>query len=298
MPPPTRLSADRIAQLLSAAVGPTDGPTLLHDRAAVVVHENGMASDLDEALELVEPFLEDVKVRIFRIRELAEAQGVAWTIELYGSSDEFVRGSSFEDPTLSREIQRVRANRAHVVTVAQLLRALTPVEFEGACTQILRIMGCVEPKTSPLRNDGGIDFYGRLELKGRLDSILPYGGIDGRAGVWLIGQAKHYPTSAIQTAHLRELVGSVELARTGGAIHQWEGLSLRPFDATLMLIFTTGRFSAGAHQLLAQSGMLAMDGAQLATFLCDASVGFADDGSGFDPDLFRQGLLEQSLSTS
>lgn len=291
MPQMKKTSAEDVAELLRAAVQRSESPTLLHDRAALVALDSGYAEDLNEALELVEPLLDGVKIFLARAQASAEKQGISWSIELFGSEDEFIRGSSFEDLSLAPVTRRVRANRAHVEAVKAGLIALTFTEFEVACTSILRLIGCKNPKTSPLRDDGGIDFYGRLELKGRLDATLPYGGIDGRVGIWLIGQAKHYPTNPVGTAHLRELVGSVELARTGGAIHEWDGLGMRPFDATLQLIFTTGRFSSGAHQLLSQSGMLAMDGEQLATFLCDANVGFEGNSSDFELPRFRQTLL-------
>ncbi len=270
--------------------GPTEGPRLVHDVVAEHIVLLGHTENMDEALEMAEPLLDDVRSLVARHQYEAEGDGIAWALELFGSDDEYLRGSSSTDISLTDDEQRARACRAHTTAIHRELVRLTPQEFEVACTSILKMMGCREPHTSPIGNDGGIDFYGLLDLKGRLDNASPYGGFDARVGVWLVGQAKHYPTRPIQTAHLRELVGSVELARTGGAIHSWKGLRLRPFDPVVQLIFTTGHFSSGSAKLLEQSGLGSMNGMQLATFLADGAVGISPQDWSFDATVFRQSL--------
>lgn len=286
----TRPSPQRVFALITQSATPHDAPRLLHDLIATELLRAGHAPDLDGASELAETLVEQVRVLIIDAQTLASNAGEAWTLEIYGSEDEYVRGSSAVDPTLSAEERRIRSNRLHISAIHSALRALSPAQFEHACTAILRLMGCVEPQTSPRCDDGGIDFYGRLELKGRLDNGSPYGGLDSRVGLWLVGQAKHYPDRPIQTAHIRELVGSVELARTGGAIHMWQGLHLRPFDATIQLLFTTGTFSSGALLLLDKTGIVAMSGLQLATFLADAGVGIDQTAFTFAEEAFRAAL--------
>jgi hypothetical protein len=287
------VSVQALTELLVTHVAQDDPPILLHDRIAAILVSLKMYSDLSAALEFTEPLLPQIQNALEVSRRHAEHTGTSWRIELFGSENEYVRGSAFADNSLPVHTQTVRQNRISLGIVHDELLGLSAPEFERACTTILRTLGCTEPHTSPLRDDGGIDFYGRLELKGRLDAMLPYGGFDGRTGMWLIGQAKHYQRQPVQTAHLRELVGSIELARTGGAIHQWEGLSLRPFDATLHLIFTTGVFTSGARHLLQRTGMLSMDGMQLATFLCDVGMGFAPEGGSFDAIKFKTALTSQ-----
>ncbi|MBD8467058.1 restriction endonuclease [Plantibacter sp. CFBP 8798] len=275
---------------MAESASPTDEPQLLHDRIATELWRAGHADDLDAAQEIAEALIEPVRVFIIDAQTAASNAGQAWTLEVYGSEDEYVRGSSTEDVSLSTEERQIRANRLHIGAIHEALINLDDVQFEHACTAILRLMGSLNPQTSPRRDDGGIDFYGRLELVGRLDNLSPYGGIDHRVGLWLVGQAKHYPTRPIQTAHIRELVGSVELARTGGAIHIWQGMNLRPFDATVMLLFTTGNFSSGAHRLLNKTGIIAMSGIQLSTFLADAGVGINQATFTFDAVSFREDL--------
>lgn len=287
----TRAEAGSLADYLIESTDRHAAPALLHDRTAEAALACGLAPSLDYAQEIVEPLLDTVRARLLSDRNSAESNGVPWHIELYGSEDEWIRGASFNDESLNPVEMAVRARRAYSATALTELRGLSAFEFERACTTILTRLGCENAHTSPQRDDGGIDFYGQLSLKGRLNTALPLGGIDRQANVWLIGQAKHYPTRAIQTSVIRELVGSVELARTKGAIHSWHGLELRPFDATVMLVFTTGWFSSGSISLLSQSGVLSMNGEQLATFLCDAGVGFIDSHTSFDLAAFRAQLL-------
>lgn len=287
----TRAKADSLADYLIESTDQHAAPALLHDRVAEVALAYGLAINVNYAQEIVEPLLDAVRARLLNDRNAAESDGVPWHIELYGSEDEWIRGASFNDESLNPIEKNIRARRAYSATVLTELQALSAFEFERACTTILAYLGCENAHTSPSRDDGGIDFYGQLALKGRLNTALPLGGIDHQVNVWLIGQAKHYPTRAIQTAVILELVGSVELARTKGAIHSWHGLELRPFDAAVMLVFTTGWFSSGSLSLLSQSGVLSMNGKQLAAFLCDAGIGFSDQPALFDAAAFRDELL-------
>jgi hypothetical protein len=282
-----RTLADRLVEVTDRR----SPPALLHDRIAEVALLDAWADNMNDAQEIVEPHLQAIRTHLLRIRNEAESEGHTWHIELYGSEDEWVRGASFHDKSLDPSEQDMRARRADIDSVLTELRRLTSAEFELICTRVVALLGCRDSRTSPLRDDGGIDFYGQLALQGRLNTRLPLGGIDARTNVWLIGQAKHYPTRAIQTSVVRELVGSVELARTKGAIHEWVDLQLRPFDATVLLIFTTGWFSSGSLSLLAKTGVLSMSGRQLATFLCDVSFGFRGNPPVFDRATFQVDLL-------
>lgn len=286
----TTLDAEYFVRALTRETDKKLKPVMLHDYVADVALRGGHSPNRNEAQELVEPLLASIRIRLIEERNVAEQEGVSWHIELYGSENEWIRGSSFNDLSLGEIEQAVRARRAFTDEMLSEVHNLKPTEFEQLSTKVLALLGCRDSFTSPASDDGGIDFYGRLALQGRMDSKLPLGGIDARVNVWLLGQSKHYPTRAIQTSVVRELVGSAELARTKGAIHDWPGLEVKPFDALLLLVFTTGWFSAGSKKLLAKSGVLSMDGRQLATFLCDAGLGFDYGKSTFEPDRFRREL--------
>lgn len=281
---------DAIIEAVKSGVSPEDKPIRLHDWLAEYLVDTE-DHDKKTAFEIAEHLIPKVQARIRTEQDEALGSGNTWVVEVFGSEGEYVRSASLEDKSLPFQEQQIRASRRHIDDITSSLRGLSPAEFERACTAIIRLFGAKEPKTSSLSNDGGIDFYGRLELKGRLDSHLPYGGIDDRVGLWLMGQAKRYnPANSVQTADIRELVGSVELARTGGAIHDWEGLHLRPFDAVIQLFFTTGRFSAGSIRLLEKSGIIHMDGTQLATFLADCRIGIDEITNTFSEKLFKNNL--------
>lgn len=290
----TNPTALGISKLLLQTVDRSSPPVLLHDKVAQLAEATNQTIGLNDAFELVEPILDEIRAIMKRERNIAEQDGISWHVELYGSQEEWIRGSAYDDPSADPIERNIRARRALVDQVKSEILALKALEFERACTTVIEQMGCTEPHTSKARDDGGIDFYGRMSLQGRLDSPLPLGGIDSRVNVWLIGQAKHYPTRPIQTADIRELVGSVELARTGGAIHTWQGLNIQPFDAIIMLFFTTGWYSSGSKSLLAESGILAMNGEQLATFLCDVGLGFTGTPPDFDRAEFRNRLLQRA----
>lgn len=286
-----KLSAEDLTQLLIDRVEPDAPPQDLHACLAELADSYCSISNIDSALEVVEPLIPEVQESMQQLRNKALREGITWTVELFGSDNEWVRGSSFKDPMLPAVDRMARSRRAFVGEAKGSLTDLSFRDFEFACASILRMLGCQDPRTTRHSDDGGIDFHGRLELKGKLDSPFPYGGLDERARVWLIGQAKRYKTTEVSPATVREMIGTVELARTGGALQDWPGLRLRPFDASLILIFTTSDFAPGAKALLEKSGMLAMNGEQMATFLCDAGIGIAVDDESFDPILFREQLL-------
>jgi len=288
-----RKLSDDVAEQLRNSLPSDAPPGLLHDAIATALVALGEATDDDSAAELAEPLIPGVQLHLGAAQTEAERLGVAWHLELYGSDDEYIRGSSFGDTSLPQGDQTSRANRHSLQDVKAALISIKATEFEEAGTSILRLLGCTNPRTTTRTGDGGIDFYGELKLQGRFDSKLPLGGIDRRVNVWLIGQAKHYPHSEVGPGAIREMVGSVDLVRTKGALRTWPDLHVHPYDPIVQLFFTTGRYSRDAKYLLSKSGMIAMDGNQLATLLCDLGVGF-DANAAFDSQRFRNELLPSS----
>ena len=103
----------------------------------------------------------------------------------------------------------------------------------------------------------------------------------------MVGQAKHYNMTQIGTEHIRELVGSVSLARAGvygSGTNPLSDLNVRVADPIFLMFFTTGTISANAWQLLNRSGVIGMDGEMIAAFLADRQFG-AKDGA-FNADEF------------
>jgi hypothetical protein len=187
-----------------------------------------------------------------------------------------LQGSCFIQPDDDDATQRAKTNRLNYDSYETFLRNLRWEEFEACCRGILNTLGCSAPKLTELSNDQGIDFFGRLSLRNRLsnESFLP--SVDSMLDVWMVGQAKHYQATKVSTPDLRELVGSVELARAkafadGGVA--LKDLDMKVCDPVFYLFFTTGAISRDGYKLLEASGMVSMNGAQVAAFLADNEIG-------------------------
>lgn len=163
------------------------------------------------------------------------------------------------------------------------LAALSPSEFEVLCAGVLSLLGVERVKVTPHGADEGIDFYGVVRGQG-----LPRLGFDGavfelsqQVSIWLLGQAKHYSKSRVATPDLRQLVGSVELARSrvySSSKPKYEDLRIRVCDPVLMLFFTTGTVTSAGWRLAETSGVVALDGEMVASFLAENEIGVEDGG--------------------
>lgn len=287
-------TVERICQEVCSRVKIEDPPILLIDLVIQIVLDLLLYADDESADEVGEQLTPLVSARLIDATREAERKNRILPFELHGFEFEYIRGSSFPDQSLNSDHQLVRRRRAKHNDVLKELQNLNWREFEIVCMKVLQMLGCSDPRVTSRSDDGGIDFFGKLSLKGRLDNLSPLGGFDQRMTLWMIGQAKFY--RAINTVGpdvVRELVGSVELARTKGTSHVWNGLEVRAFEPIVILIFTTGEFSNKAMELLRDSGVLYMDGGDLAVFLTDNGVGITD-GAGFTRDEFRRllGLCE------
>jgi restriction endonuclease Mrr len=139
--------------------------------------------------------------------------------------------------------------------------------------------------------DQGIDFFGRVPIGEILKPAIIDSGVERHFKVWLVGQAKHYRSTQVSTKDIRELVGSVALAKSkvfAGKIDPLASLQMRICDPVVYMFFTTGSITRDARDILNRAGVVAMDGLQLAMFLADHSVGL--DGIEFAPATFRAWL--------
>jgi hypothetical protein len=195
------------------------------------------------------------------------------------SSDDLLQGACYAEPSDLPEVREAKLRRANYATHQGWMRNLTPQQFEATCRGVLVEMGATSTHLTPRSGDQGIDFFGRLSFYGRLAQIYSLPGIDRRLSVWLVGQAKHYPTTRVATPDIRELVGSIELAKTKtfvGHVGSLEELEIAPCDPIFYLFFTTGLISRDGWTLLRRSGVIGMDGEMVATFLADSGVGLIE----------------------
>ena len=207
---------------------------------------------------------------------------------LNSSSPYLIQGSSYIEPIDQPQVIESKTRRTRTDEYQDLLKSLSPREFEAACRGVLVLMGATETRLTRSSNDQGIDFWGRLNLKGKLAVASELPGVDHRLSVWLVGQAKHYQKTKVATPDIRELVGSIELAKArtysdpGEAL---KGLNIAVCDPVFYLFFTTGEISVDGWMLMQRSGVIGLDGVSLSALLADAEVGISDgvvDKGGFN----------------
>ncbi len=209
------------------------------------------------------------------------------------SSEYMLQGACFIEPRDPDDIKKAKTRRAQFGDYALALSELTPEEFEAMCVGILDQIGVNEPQLTPYSADEGIDFYGRLQLEEHILLEDRFPSVQRQLSAWMVGQAKHYKLSQVSTFDIRELVGSVELAK-GGAYSsvdpKYPDLNIKVCDPVFYLFFTTGRISSNSWRLLDHSGVVGMDGEMVAAFLADRGVGTANEG--FDSELFIAWLTQ------
>lgn len=237
----------------------------------------GMSGDF--AAEFAELHKDKALLELSQVIAEADERTEFCRVALNSSTPDLVQGSSFVQNNDDDAIRQAKERRLYHDAFTQFLRDLTWSEFEACSRGILHELGCMQPKLTRLSNDQGIDFFGHLPLRGRLgnESTLP--SIDSRLNVWMVGQAKHYQKTQVSTPDLRELVGSVELAKAGAFADggaALKGLEMKVCDPVFYLFFTTGTISRDGRKLLDESGMISMNGSQVATFLADNKVGVVD----------------------
>jgi len=210
------------------------------------------------------------------------------TIEFNRINDDYVQGSCYIDSACSEneaEAKRLRSNKIHYVNA---FRNISDIEFETTSSRILSLWRVEKDFVTRRSADQGIDFYGRVPFGQIIKPSAIGNGAEKQLKIWLVGQAKNYSATQVSTKDLRELVGSVSLARSkcyAGSKDPLSELDMRICDPVFFLFFTTGNISRDARDLLKKTGVIAMDGSQLATFLADHGIGLVNQV--FDLERFR-----------
>jgi hypothetical protein len=275
---------------LEIVIGVTGSPRRLRSAIESVLQDsfNLPALQAVEEAELLEGPIRDL---------IAEEEEITPSplLTLVSSAEHIVAGYCYPDPFDSADVAAAKRSRLNIDPLLQEIRNLTFQEFElfGAC--VLKELGAKLTKVTPHSNDQGIDFYGVLSLGQNSFLSPPFGQLAHDVRLRFAGQAKHYPTIPIGPEMIRNLVGAISLARhkvftTDDEI--FDELELLPFNPLVAMFFTTGRFTSGALDLAAKSGVIAKSGEELAVFLADKSVGMYDDKGTvkFDKTRFRNWL--------
>jgi hypothetical protein len=229
------------------------------------------------AAEEAERLQKAIRKLIEQNRAEAEAAGSMPTIVISGDNDRAICGSCWIESYDGEDVRAAKQRRLHVDPVYRAIQGLSFNDFErfGAC--ILRELGASSVHVTPHSNDQGIDFYGVLSLADLGTVPAPFSQLARDVTLRFAGQAKHYPRAALGPAVIRELVGSLLLARHGvhtSTLDPFENLHLLALHPLIGLVFTTGRFTSGALKIASEVGLIARSGEQLSVFLADRGVGY------------------------
>lgn len=241
-----------------------------------------------------------VRAKLLTSIRITEERGAQPQIAFNSSSSYMIQGACFIEGTDSDEIVAQKERRLRWTDYYKTLQELSPSEFELLCKQVLRLIGARNVRLTKETRDEGIDFYGQLSVVDLIvpSSVLRFKPFESLLEIWLVGQAKHYKSIKVATPDLRELVGSVSLASARAFAdldpEKYPDLQIRLADPVFMLFFTTGRISVDGWQLIKKTGIIAMDGEMLATFLADHSVAITFDGDirQFSQEAFFEWLNE------
>lgn len=262
-------------------LGVDEPPRRARDLLSTIALGEGWSSDRSDAAEKGERW-EKAFLKRCR-RELSELNSLGRTASfaINSSSPDYLQGPAFPEPADPPEVASAKQARARMGSYVEALQELTPLDFERLCGHFLALLGVQDPKVTSYTADEGIDFYGRLGIDPSLapDSVYPH--FSRQMSIWLVGQAKHYQNTKVSTPDLRELVGSVTLAKTsafGGGVEKYPDLSIRACDPVFFLFFTTGLVSADAWRLTQRSGMITLDGEMIAAYLSARNIGVIDEG--------------------
>ncbi len=246
---------------------------------AQIVLDQGWSSSRLEAAEKAERWDRQFRNRLRATASERHSAGRVCSFDFNSSSDYMIQGSAYIEPGVdSTDLAESKRRRHRYAEYLAFLRQINPREFEALCAGILGLLGIREPTLTSHGHDEGIDFYGQLELGSALaPETLP--GLTSILRVWMIGQAKHYPSGQAATPEIRELVGAVELAQAGAYSRlstPYSNLRIKLCDPVFFLFFTTGTISRPGWRLLDSSGAIGMDGEMLAAFLAENEIGVVE----------------------
>jgi hypothetical protein len=271
-----KLRAKDVLNKLEIDIGISGRPVRLRDAITYTLQESFGFPEI-QATENAE--LLEAQIRELILKE--EGKIASPKLTIVASAEHLVSGYLFVNSSDSFDVAAAKRGRLNVNILLQEIRNLTFPEFErfGAC--VLKELGAKQVRVTSRSADQGIDFYGVLSLGQNSFLPSPFGQLAHDVRLLFAGQAKHYPIRPIGPELMRELVGSISLARhkvfTISEDLFEEGIELLPFNPLVAMFFTTGRFTNGALDLAKQSGVIAKSGEELAVFLADRNVGMYDD---------------------
>lgn len=283
------------------AAGPTEAAGLIHTVLSVTALPRPTRDVLIEIIEsqgwFSGSFAEDKadtwlrrftqRLRYIFAENVEEGRYLSFCFNSTGT--DYVQGYCYSEPSDTADVVQSKQNRANTIEIYEHCQGIKDRDFELLSGKILDLLKVEKSVVSQRSSDQGVDFFGRMHLGEMLKSGFLHIGAEKNLYVWLVGQAKHYPDSRVSTNEIRELVGSVELAKSkvfAGRQDPLEELHARFCDPVIYLFFTTGRFTRDSKELMARAGIISFTGLQIAQFLADRGVGLT--GGLFDSVSFNR----------
>lgn len=263
----------------------------IHGRVSIDCRPQKLTDLIEEALwetepeirafELADQYAARVRKRLLQIYCQMVAEGVDPWFEFNSVSPDHVQGPCFIEPCDSELVRSAKAKRLHADPMRSILESLSFEEFEILCAAVASLLGARDFRRTRQSRDQGIDFFARLHLSDYELSGFPFLRFQHNLSVWLVGQAKHYPNGKVSTPEIRNLVGSINLARFKEYASTTELLSempIRSCDPVFVVFLTTGTFTRDARQLAENSGVITKDITALANLLADKAIALGNDG--------------------
>lgn len=225
-----------------------------------------------KAFELAGRYAPRVKMRLIRLREERMARGNDVWFEFNSSSSDYIQGPCFLEPRDSPEVKRAKLNRLRAQPMRIELESLDFGEFERVCLVILSLLGARSCRLTSRSRDQGIDFFGELFLGDLEVSSSPFFRFQDNLKLWLVGQAKHCVHGKVSTPEIRNLVGSINLARFkeyASTTELMSELPMRSCDPVFVVFLTTGTFTRDARKLASNSGVILKDIDDVSKLLAD-----------------------------
>lgn len=181
------------------------------------------------------------------------------------------------------------------------IRNITPSLFESFCSKLLKLMGAQEEAVTQVSRDGGLDFLARIPFQPNYFLSDDFRGFEAEFQVLVLGQAKAYGASGVVGIDaIRELIGVGAMFHSNVFSSEFSAIGERLThehrlcDPLILSIMTTGQISSVARDAARRYGVVAKDGAQIATFLCTKEIGV--DLTGAAPS-FSNARLENWINS-
>jgi hypothetical protein len=276
-----------ISKIITSIINLDAHPRPVVDLITDIILTEGWEENQTMAIEKAENWEANVLKRLeYERNELLEI-GHPPRYTFNSSSSYMIQGSCFIEPIDLPEVIESKTKRLRSDDYYNAILDISTIQFEQLCGRIIELLGVEKPVVTRRTSDEGIDFYGKLSLESIFYPRDLYPTIQKHLSIWLVGQAKQYIKLQPSTQEIRELVGSVMLARTnvfGSLNHPYRNLNIRVSDPIFTILISTSSFSANALRLLKRSGVIGMDGNMVAAFLADREVGLIDGH--FDKNCF------------